>query len=144
MAANLKRLCTKSAAAAAISDSVRYTMSFPAETYTAGVQNTLAELESKGYKTRTKNFWLKGDPYNGINVALTTPDGFPVELQFHTPETLRTKTRTHADYEQYRNPKAPLETKRFLYDKMASVADAIKFPTGALLSIGEPKIQPRP
>jgi hypothetical protein len=132
------------AAAAKISDSVRYTMSFPAETYTAGVQNTLAELESKGYTARTKNFWVKGDPYNGINVALTSPDGFPVELQFHTPETLRTKTRTHADYEQYRNPKAPLETKRFLYDKMAGVADAIKFPTGALLSIGEPKIQPRP
>jgi hypothetical protein len=91
-----------------------------------------------------KNFWVKGDPYNGINVALTTPDGFPVELQFHTPETLRTKTRTHADYEQYRSPKAPLETKRYLYDKMASVADAIPFPTGALMSIGEPKIQPRP
>ena len=39
---------------------------------------------------RAKNFWQKGDDYQGINIK-ATKDGVTVELQLHTPTSLDIK-----------------------------------------------------
>lgn len=90
-------------AAADMSDVVRYTMIFDDKQYTAGVEGVLADLESKGYQTRVKNYWDDGDPYQGINVAAIHPDGTKFELQFHTPTSQDFKDGVqHLAYEKYR------------------------------------------
>lgn len=126
-------------AAEGISDSVRYTALVDSGNYTAGVQSTLDQLRADGYTTRVKNFWTKGDPYQGINVALTAPDGTQVELQFHTPESLAVKEAIHKDYETYRISTSITERQQ-LWDAMTAKATGVPVP-GGVESIPDLKLQ---
>jgi hypothetical protein len=113
-----------------LSDTLRYTMTYPTETYSSGVRRTLSDLEKQGYQMRTKNYWKPGDAYQGVNVAMRTPDDFPVELQFHTPESLDAKERMHGLYEQFREVDVKPKRKRELWDQMVAVAGTIPVPPG--------------
>ena len=127
----------REAAAASVSDSIRYTTVFDNDTYTAGAAATLKSLEADGYSIRAKNFWSDGDDYQGMNVK-ATKDGVTVELQFHTRDSVRVKeTQLHPVYEEYR--KSTDNTKRReLWDKMVGIASTIPKPAGyaTLLTIG--------
>lgn len=115
-----------------ISDSLRYTMMFDPKKYSAGVEATLSELSKQGYQARTKNYWIAGSPYKGINVALTSPDGKPVELQFHTPKSLLVKEHAnHYLYEEQRLLPENSKGYRDLQSRMISNANAIPIPKGA-------------
>jgi hypothetical protein len=89
-------------------DWVRYTVVLSTDTYVEGVHNTVAALCSAGLtQHKMKNFWRKSGEetdYMGINSVFLTPSmAFPVEVQFHTPETLDTKMqRCHHSYEKFR------------------------------------------
>ena len=76
-------------------DWLRYTMILDTDKYVDGVVATGAALAKKGIKeSKMKNFWRKtGEEtdYMGINAIYHTKQGFPIELQFHTQETLDTK-----------------------------------------------------
>lgn len=127
----------RAAAAAAVSDAVRYTAVFPSESYTAGVESTLKSLEDDGYAVRAKNFWQKGDPYQGMNVK-ATKDGVTVELQFHTQSSLKVKEeKLHPIYEEYRTATDNRKRRR-AWDRMVRVASGIEDPSGyeRLLRIG--------
>jgi hypothetical protein len=92
---------------AAQGDWLRYTMLIDTDSYVSGVELTTAVLAKKGIKEKKmKNFWRKtGEEtdYMGINAIYITKQGFPFELQFHTPETLDTKMqRCHHSYEKFR------------------------------------------
>ena len=80
----------RAAAAANISDSVRYTAVIGDAQYTDGARTIVRDLEADGYAVRAKNFWQKGDDYSGINIK-ATKDGVTVELQLHTPTSLDIK-----------------------------------------------------
>jgi hypothetical protein len=127
----------RAAAAASVSDSLRYTTVFDNDTYTAGTAATLKSLEADGYSIRAKNFWSDGDDYQGMNVK-ATKDGVTVELQFHTRDSVRVKeTQLHPVYEEYR--KSTDNTKRReLWDRMVGIASTIPKPAGyaTLLTIG--------
>ncbi len=127
--------------AMSMSDSLRYTMVFSPETYTESTKDVLSVLKSRGYGTRTKNYWGRGDAYNGVNVALTTPEGFPVELQFHTDQSLSIKeTQVHPIYETWR--KETNEFKRAqMGAQMRDLYDMAHRPPGAL-GITDRKMQP--
>lgn len=115
-----------------ISDSLRYTMMFDPKKYSAGVEATLAELSKQGFQARTKNYWIAGSPYKGINVALTSPDGKPVELQFHTPKSLLVKEHAnHYLYEEQRILPENSKGYRDLQSRMISNSNAIPTPKGA-------------
>jgi len=115
-----------------ISDSLRYTMMFEPAVYSAGVEATLAELRVQGYQARVKNYWIAGSPYKGINVALTSPNGKPVELQFHTPKSLLVKDHAnHYLYEDQRILPEGSKGYRDLQSRMISNANAIPTPKGA-------------
>lgn len=118
--------------AANMSDSLRYTMVANPDHYVRTVKDTLAGLSSAGYLLRVKNYWERNDPYQGINVAVLTPEGHPFELQFHTPESMRVKANIHGLYERFRTSELERERKA-LYDKMTDKANKIDVPGGVEL-----------
>ena len=130
-------------AAEAMSDVVRYTMSYGEEDYVAGVKDVVEQMQKLGYDLRIKNYWQSDDPYQGINVAVTHPDGTKFELQFHTPQSVAEKEKIHLMYEDYRGSTDPKQRWE-LYQKMVEIANKIGVPVPPeeLLSIGEIKVQP--
>jgi hypothetical protein len=86
-----------------ISDANRYTMIASAENYSSTITGTIDDLRAEGYEAVVKNYWEENAQYKGVNVALTTPDGDKVELQFHTPESFEVKDQqNHKIYEVWR------------------------------------------
>jgi hypothetical protein len=99
-------------------------------------------MEARGYKARVKNYWEMDDPYQGINVALTHPSGIKVELQFHTPRSVKVKETVHGLLDKFRaEPNA--RTRFGLWDRMVRVSNQIPVPPPPeqLLSIGDLKSQ---
>jgi hypothetical protein len=124
-------------AASQISDAIRYTLTMPDSEYTAGFERTVKALESAGFELRTKNFWQPGDPYDGANIK-ATKDGVAVEIQVHTPRSLKYKEeKLHPIYEKYRTE--TVEPRREgHWKKMIEIANEIPRPSnyGGLLAIG--------
>ena len=88
-------------------DALRYTMLFKPKEYMGKTKETLDALEAAGHKVVEKsNMWSPGNTYKGVNVKMQTPDGLFWELQFHTPDSYRTKDRNHLMYEVSRSPEA--------------------------------------
>ena len=97
------------AAAAGISDVLRYTLTCSAEDYSQMVPEALAVLTAKGYQVeKFRNAW-GGKFYQGVNVHLLSPAGTRVELQFHTPQSFAIKQASHEVYEIRRNPASTAE-----------------------------------
>jgi len=75
------------------------------------------DMKEKGYtEKKLKNFW-KTPPsdgsYHGINSQWIHPGtGQKLELQFHTPESLRIEKRNHPHYERFRAVGASAKVKR--------------------------------
>jgi hypothetical protein len=129
-------------AAENISDAIRYTMTMPDSEYTSGTERTVAALESAGFKIRTKNFWQSGDPYDGANVK-ATKDGITVEIQLHTPRSLKVKeSELHPIYEKYRVETNEIARQGY-WTKMVDIAKSIPRPTRyeALLAMGTLVVQ---
>ena len=134
---------TPQKAAEDMSDVIRYTMQFDTDGYTRGVQGTIAGLQEAGYtidESRVKNFWEPTDAYQGLNAKMRHPNGYEIELQFHTPESSRVKADTHAIYEVYRETNNPQQRYK-LYDRMRRIARRATTPSGAL-AIGLPAVIP--
>lgn len=128
------------AAAKDISDASRYTMTFEPNSYTQSVDDTIKRLQDMGYEAKAKNFWAKGDDYQGMNVKLTSKNGHIIELQFHTPASLKMKEqKLHKVYEKYREEK-DMNKKYTLWNEMVNMSDSIPVPEGydKLLNIGVP------
>lgn len=124
-------------AAQSMSDINRYTMQVPPGKFRSSVKDVLSTLEKQGYSLRVKNYWSPdAGPYRGLNVALTAPDGRKIELQFHTADSLRVKSQTHKDYEEYRIS-TDNARRREIWDRMVTLAKTIPMPRGAL-DIGGP------
>jgi SPP1 gp7 family putative phage head morphogenesis protein len=120
-----------------IHDTVRYTMKFDDRKYVAGVASTVDDLRARGYTVTTRNNWVKGNPYYGVNAQVVTPDGVKMELQFHTDASLALKAQTHPIYEQLRVSRDPV-VQTALHADMTALASGIKFPGGDLGLLGDP------
>lgn len=85
-------------------DVVRYTMLTSPDEYAESLQKILENFHEEGYQINVKNTWGNQDnPYNGVNIQLRTPSGYPFELQMHTPESFEVKNgKMHSLYELYR------------------------------------------
>jgi hypothetical protein len=127
----------RAAAAAAVSDAVRYTMLVPESSYTDGLNQTVKTLEAAGFTLRTKNFWEPGDPYDGANIK-ASKNGIQVELQVHTPTSFKVKEgKLHDIYQEYR-VSLDNSVRRAAWDKMVDIAKSIPRPVNyaALLGVG--------
>lgn len=134
--------------ASEIADAVRYTLRFNNENYVDNVEKTLNVLRSQGYDIKSvKNFWTKGDPYQGINIKLER-NGILTELQLHTTESHKIKEeRNHKDYEIYRSkePNVTQEEKKAAYQRMVANADSLipdPVDFARLMTIGTIALQP--
>ncbi|MGW9021272.1 VG15 protein [Leucobacter chromiiresistens] len=120
------------AASGSISDALRYTMIAEPAKYADTVQTVVEKLQAAGWRTRVKNYWNNpATGYNGVNVALTSPDGELIELQFHTPESHRVKEgQLHQLYEQRRVSTNTVEIER-LDQQMRDLGRSVLMPPGS-------------
>jgi len=123
-------------AAADITDAVRYTAVFSASRYRTGVQATRARLESSGARVvKARNYWKEsGGGYRGVNTVFQDPSGARFELQFHTPQSFRTKMSNHEIYQVARTLPNTRSGKRKLLDlvmEQERMWAAIRAPEGA-------------
>ncbi|MCO8275283.1 toxin glutamine deamidase domain-containing protein [Actinoplanes sp. TRM 88003] len=83
-----------------VKDRVRFSVETPEENYGRTVTQVLAGLRERGYeRTSAANFWANHGRHNGLNIWLTTPEGFRIEVQFPTPLSQTAGSRTHDYYE---------------------------------------------
>jgi hypothetical protein len=99
----IEKKITFAQAAAEIGDAARFTVSFPSNKIYEGTMGVLKGLEAKGFKIdKIKNFWGRGDSYDGFNVQVLDKNGVKSELQIHSRESFDIKTRGHMLYEEFR------------------------------------------
>jgi hypothetical protein len=114
-------------AALKVEDVLRYTFVSQDKKFVRTTKNVLRTLtEDKGYKVKafSNSFgteayhygdetYLGIDPslYKGINVALVSPEGINLEIQFHSEKSYAMKERTHGFYEIIRSEKTTPEEK---------------------------------
>ncbi|MBM2616923.1 hypothetical protein JIG36_15295 [Actinoplanes sp. LDG1-06] len=85
---------------AKVKDRVRFSVETPETDYGAHVAHVLDGLLRLGYgDVKAASFWADHGRHNGLNVWLTTPDGFRIEVQFPTPLSRVVGKATHTSYE---------------------------------------------
>lgn len=123
-------------AAGHVYDALRYTLIYPTIDYTDGVRAALADLPLT--VQRLRNYWT-GTPgsqrflpgtYVGINAVLRTDDGFPVELQFHTPEGRAANGANQLLYQMVDDASLTPEDAQRIGDEMRANVDAVPRPEG--------------
>lgn len=117
-------------------DALRYTFIFETENCGAGFAETIVRLKKKGYEiSKTWNAWRnegreEDSGYRGLNVTLKSSQKQKFELQFHTAESFRLKTETHALYEEFRNPQTSDARKIEISKYVVELAGKITRPQG--------------
>ncbi|ROP31148.1 papain fold toxin 1 (glutamine deamidase) of polymorphic toxin system [Couchioplanes caeruleus] len=82
-------------------DRVRFSIQIPELDYAQALRRLLTRLGSQGYQIlEVASFWGEGrGRHNGLNVTMTNPDGFRMELQVPTGKSRRVGKLTHDLYE---------------------------------------------
>mmetsp|Transcript_84960 Transcript_84960/g.263924 ORF Transcript_84960/g.263924 Transcript_84960/m.263924 type:complete len:459 (+) Transcript_84960:28-1404(+) len=122
----------------ATTDALRYTMLLPTGKYVAAVKAAISRFEEAGMTANElKNFWPGGDNYQGINDVFqlkteNSPNGFMLfEIQFHTPESFKSKSDSHKFYETFRSSMDPME-KLKNWKALCDAAQKVPVPEGVL------------
>jgi hypothetical protein len=93
-----------------LKDRVRFSVALHEARFGETAQRIPHEFRNLGYLDITvDNFWSTNGRHNGVNVNLTTPGGFTLEIQFPTPLSVDVGLDTHADYEIVRRDDLPIE-----------------------------------
>eukprot|EP01052_Picozoa_sp_SAG31_P038810 SAG31_NODE_5256_length_2647_cov_1.875981_6_plen_153_part_01 len=116
-------------------DALRYTVLFETDAYVNGAKAVRAALTQEMCTVvKMKNFWRKpgeSTDYMGINAVFRTEDGFPFEVQFHTPESIDTKMqRCHHSYEKFREDHSMAKAQ--YWEEMARMWSLVPIPPGVL------------
>jgi len=92
-----------------VKDGVRFSVVFDKEQYVMGVLKLWDKLSEYGYEsitrpTKSEIRWIIGDGYQGINMIIAQKgrEGVPIEIQFHTKESIKEKEKMHPLYEKLR------------------------------------------
>lgn len=114
-----------------IGDALRYTMLVPEDKYVEVVLSTRTKLEEMGNPgNKFKNFWEKGDMYQGINDTYrNSATNFVFELQYHTPGSFELKAESHVIYEKFRVCPDPSEQQK-LFEEGVRLAETLPIPPG--------------
>lgn len=116
-----------------IHDALRYTFCIEYDEYTAKVDSILKALNASGYSVeKFRNYWGK-EGYQGINVNVSTLDGFFFEIQFHTQDSYDAKeSRTHHLYEIVRNKSFSTAAKAWADARQKEIFATVPSPEGAV------------
>lgn len=130
-------------AAADIKDSLRYTVHYTQDEFGPSAQRIIDQLAEQYPGGVVKNTWppSKDNPYKGVNVNVTTEDGFTFEIQFHTPESQAVKDAQHKIYKNVRHLPDDDPRKIEADAKMMEMAATLQEqpPTGAVEVTTPPK-----
>lgn len=112
-------------------DVERYTIVFDGNGFEKSVDNVIKSLNKKGYKlVRAKNTFVEGAEYKGLNCNFLDKNGNIFELQFHIPESIKTKEGIEVDL---KNKKAISNrvnlTSHDIYETTRIIEDKIKSKT---------------
>ncbi|MGA5562708.1 ATP nucleotide 3'-pyrophosphokinase [Streptomyces platensis] len=123
---------TVDAALRTINDAVRFTLQWPAGTYSQGVHTAAGLLSTWGNDSaRWTNTWNRPG-YKAINSVWRAPrSGQLFEVQFHTPESKAAQLETHKLYEEQRLPGTPPARVRELQEQQNAIFAAVPVPPGA-------------
>ncbi|MGA4880398.1 ATP nucleotide 3'-pyrophosphokinase [Streptomyces lydicamycinicus] len=124
---------TVDAALRTINDAVRFTLQWPAGTYSQGVHTAAGLLSTWGNdSTRWTNTWHRPAGYKAVNSVWRAPrSGQLFEVQFHTPESKAAQLETHKLYEEQRLPGTPPARVRELQEQQNAIFAAVPVPPGA-------------
>jgi hypothetical protein len=127
-----KKGLSSAQAFADIKDAIRYTLQYPEDKYTAGVQGDAQRLKDAGIEyVDSRNTWAS-EQYKGINSWWRESDSGQVfEVQFHTQASFEAKQETHAAYERLRTLPEDTEEVRDLRTYQRQVNAKIPIPPGA-------------
>lgn len=128
------------AAAAKIGDAARFTLTFPEDKMYDAVQSTLKDLESRGFTVdKIKNFWGRGDTYDGFNINIIDKNGVKSELQIHSDRSFYVARRGHVLYEEFRKETVDDDYRWALHTGMVTFAKSVAKPANyeKLLAIGK-------
>jgi hypothetical protein len=93
-----------------IHDGIRYTFLSDTSDYVAGVWEATHKLQSQGFELMVRKSKWSDTEYKGINTRWRDPEsGLLFEVQFHTPESLHAKQRTHEAYEKINDLGTPVK-----------------------------------
>jgi hypothetical protein len=125
---------------AEITDTVRYTIVFPEETYTGGAQAAIDDLARRLRPVRDRRSWDNSAGYLGVNsVWYHEGTGTTFEVQLHTSDSFTAKSVTHGLYKAIRVSDIDLPELQAEHD--AGFA-AVRVPDGAH-TVGIPDSLPR-
>lgn len=121
-------------AAADIKDVLRYTYQFTEASYTESILDVYEALSQEGFSVyASKNFWAPGDAYDGVNTHFIHPDGFKIEVQFHTPTSAVVKKPSHKLYEKYRmSDDYTVEERWGWWNEMIEMWEKVRRPPGIM------------
>ena len=113
-------------------DAIRYTLQYPEDKYSAGVQADARRLKDEGVEyIDSRNTWTS-EQYKGINSWWReSGSGQLFEIQFHTQASFDGKQETHAAYERLRMLPKDTQEVRELRDYQRQVNAKIPIPPGA-------------
>lgn len=116
-----------------VNDAVRFTLQWPADSYSKGVTTAAGLLSSWGNDSaRWSNTWSRSAGYKAINSAWRAPRSHQLfEVQFHTPESKWAQQETHKLYEEQRLPGTPPARVRELQEQQNAIFAAVPVPPGA-------------
>ena len=125
---------------AEITDTVRYTVVFPDETYASGAQAAIDDLAGRLRPVRDRRSWDNSAGYLGVNsVWYHEGTGTTFEVQLHTPDSFAAKSVTHGMYKVLRVSDIDLPDLQADHDARFA---AVRVPDGAH-SVGIPDSLPR-
>jgi len=115
-----------------IKDTIRYTLQYPEEKYTTGVQADVQRLKNEGIEfVDSRNTWTS-EQYKGINSWWRERgSGQLLEVQFHTQASFDAKQETHGAYERLRMLPEDSREVRELRTYQREVNAKIPIPPGA-------------
>lgn len=112
-----------------LGDVVRYTFEHKVENAPEDIRKTLDKFKEKGYNIlAVDNRWKDSGAYNGINCDLVSPNGIPIEVQFHTNRNHKIKEAMHRYYEIARDSRTPANYRKAAEESMNKLAQKWEIP----------------
>lgn len=128
----LEKMLAPKQAADALNDTIRYTVTTVRQTdLIPTLVQTIGTLCANGWTMHeAEQSFEQGNPYKGIHLVLSGPDGHRCEVQFHTQAAFKVKQDGHADYETYRDPDQPGQKRQDAFDRSVKLWAPVPTPRG--------------
>lgn len=110
-------------------DALRYTIVITDDAYWTGCLAVIETVEGEDFELINKRLGWRHD-YSGMNLTAKDAHGRIFEIQLHTPDSLATAERTHAQYAEWRSMDPASSAARFIRRGLDAAAARVPLPPG--------------